>query len=157
MFSIIKSVFPLILLQGVLFAQTTEPKKYSEPRLTEYSNQSVLNNDISKKKKKQSSNENKSNTIPKRGLSSEMDWGEIYRHELFTDNNYPGNLYENGYIDASKYPGIDPSGQKDSTAGLQKAIDDGINSARITYLAKGTYLVSDTLTGLQIYNKSGCA
>jgi hypothetical protein len=67
-----------------------------------------------------------------------------------------------GYLDASLYDNwqgnrVDPTGSIDSTAALQKALDDGYEYGLVTYLPAGEYLVSDTLLGRQIYNKSGCA
>jgi hypothetical protein len=67
-----------------------------------------------------------------------------------------------GYLDASLYDGwqgnrLDPTGTIDSTAALQKALDDGYEYGMVTYLPAGEYLVSDTLLGRQIYRRSGCA
>jgi hypothetical protein len=61
-----------------------------------------------------------------------------------------------GYLDATLYAGVDPTGISDSTAGLQQALDDGHNYAMPVYLPSGTYLVSDTLRGEQIFTPN-CA
>lgn len=67
-----------------------------------------------------------------------------------------------GYLDATLYDGwngntVDPNGTRDSTAALQKALQDGYDYAFAVYLPAGTYLVSDTLWGNQIHATSGCA
>ena len=60
-----------------------------------------------------------------------------------------------GYLDVSLYDGwqgnpVDPTGVADSTAALQKAIDDAYENGLVTYLPSGTYLVSDTLERKEI-------
>ena len=63
-----------------------------------------------------------------------------------TDNR----LFRLGYLDVTLYDGwqgnpVDPSGAKDSTLALQKAIDDAYDYQLAVYFPPGTYTVSDTL------------
>ncbi len=52
-----------------------------------------------------------------------------------------------GYLDVTNYAGVDPSGNKDSTVGLQKAIDDAAKGSLIAFFPSGTYKISKTLDG----------
>jgi hypothetical protein len=53
---------------------------------------------------------------------------------------------DSGVVDLTKSPYLaDPSGQRDSTAAIQQALDDTPASNKILYLPPGTYRVSDTL------------
>lgn len=55
-----------------------------------------------------------------------------------------------GLLDVTAVPyRADPTGLHDSTAALQRAIDDARDARLLTFLPAGTYLVSDTLTGIQ--------
>lgn len=59
-------------------------------------------------------------------------------------------LFKLGYLDVSWYDGweghrVDPTGKKDSTVALQKAIDDGYDYQLAVFFPAGTYTVSDTL------------
>ncbi|MBN1673821.1 MAG: cadherin-like domain-containing protein [Kiritimatiellae bacterium] len=63
-----------------------------------------------------------------------------------TDNR----LFKIGILDVTLYNGwdgnpVDPSGVKDSTAALQKALDDGYDYQLAVFFPAGTYTVSDTL------------
>ncbi len=89
--------------------------------------------------------------------SQHSSWSQHYKQELLTEITSSDDLFKNGFIDASRYPGVDPTGIKDSTRGLQQAINDGIKKAKATYLPEGIYSISNTLSGLQIYDSSGCA
>jgi len=51
---------------------------------------------------------------------------------------------------------VDPTGVKDSTKAIQKAIHDGYEYGLAVYLPAGTYLVSDTLKQEQIKPAVGC-
>ncbi|MCP4406190.1 MAG: hypothetical protein GY807_00180 [Gammaproteobacteria bacterium] len=59
-------------------------------------------------------------------------------------------LFKLGYLDVTWYDGweghsVDPTGKKDSTIALQKAIDDGYDYQLAVFIPAGTYTVSDTL------------
>jgi len=59
-------------------------------------------------------------------------------------------LFKLGLLDVTLYDGwegnaVDPTGRKDSTVGLQKALDDAYDYQLAVFLPAGTYLVSDTL------------
>lgn len=56
-----------------------------------------------------------------------------------------------GYLDVTIY-GADSTGNTDSTAQLQQAINDGINYSMDVYVPPGTYSISKTLKGLQDCN-----
>lgn len=61
-----------------------------------------------------------------------------------------------GVIDVTKGPFFaDPSGTRDSTAAIQRAVDEGIRRQMLTYFPPGTYLVSDTIRAVQaMYTRS---
>ncbi|HEY4058599.1 MAG TPA: sugar-binding protein, partial [Kofleriaceae bacterium] len=59
-------------------------------------------------------------------------------------------LLNKGFLDATLYPGVDPTGATDSRGGLQAAIDDGFTYAIPVYLPAGTYLVKGPLTKAQL-------
>ncbi|MET0535118.1 MAG: glycosyl hydrolase family 28-related protein, partial [Steroidobacter sp.] len=61
-----------------------------------------------------------------------------------------------GYLKATLYSGVDPTGLTDSTAGLQQALNDGYNYGLAVMLPAGTYLVSNTLLREQVYQLTGC-
>ncbi|MBN1674872.1 MAG: hypothetical protein JXR37_27760 [Kiritimatiellae bacterium] len=50
-----------------------------------------------------------------------------------------------GYLVATRYPGVDPTGAEDSTAGLQAAIEDAYAQRVTLLIPSGTYRISDTL------------
>ena len=50
-----------------------------------------------------------------------------------------------GYLDVTRY-GADPSGKRDSTAQIQKTVDDASEYGYIVFFPQGTYLVSDTIS-----------
>jgi hypothetical protein len=59
-------------------------------------------------------------------------------------------LFRLGYLDVTWYDeweghSVDPTGNKDSTIALQKAIDDGYDYQLAVFFPAGTYTVSDTL------------
>jgi Pectate lyase superfamily protein len=63
-----------------------------------------------------------------------------------------------GYLDVTHY-GADPTGVKDSTAAFQSALDDAASNASgsigatmVVYVPSGTYSISNTITGYQIFN-----
>lgn len=61
-----------------------------------------------------------------------------------------GPLLKLGVLDVTLYNGweghaVDPTGEKDSTKALQKAIEDARDSALVVFFPSGTYQVSDTL------------
>jgi len=53
-----------------------------------------------------------------------------------------------GYLDVTWY-GADWTGHNDSTTAIQNAINDGIKYSMTVYVPSGTYLVSNTLNGVQ--------
>ncbi len=62
-----------------------------------------------------------------------------------------------GYLDVTRY-GADPSGNADSTDAFQNAMNDATGNASggggtsmVVYVPSGSYLVHDTLTGVQTY------
>lgn len=66
--------------------------------------------------------------------------------EAYSDSELGGY----GIIDATKAPyQADPTGERDSTSAIQRAIDDARDARCVTFLPGGTYKVSDTITGLQ--------
>jgi len=62
-----------------------------------------------------------------------------------------------GYLKATLYPGVDPTGTADSTNGLRAALADGYNYGLAVLLPAGTYLVSDTLLQDQKWERVGCS
>ncbi len=59
-------------------------------------------------------------------------------------------LAAEGVLDVTKAPYLaDPTGRRDSTAALQRAIEDGRDARLVVYFPPGAYLVSDTLRGIQ--------
>jgi len=59
-----------------------------------------------------------------------------------------------GYLDVTLY-GADKTGVNDSTQAIQNAMNDAINYSMTTYVPSGTYLISNTLSGVQICNSAG--
>lgn len=58
-------------------------------------------------------------------------------------------LAAQGFLDVTKAPYLaDPTGQRDSTAAIQRAVRDGRDARLVTYLPAGRYLVSDTIEGV---------
>lgn len=74
-----------------------------------------------------------------------------------SSNNYDNtDLYKKGYLDVTWYDGwngntVDQNGSQDSTAALNKALEDAAQYSLIAYFPSGTYLVSDTLTIVDDY------
>lgn len=59
-------------------------------------------------------------------------------------------LAAQGFFDVTKAPYLaDPTGKQDSTAAIQRAVNDARDAQMITYLPAGRYLVSDTIVGVQ--------
>jgi len=63
-------------------------------------------------------------------------------------------LFKLGFLDVTLYDGwegnpVDPTGARDSTKALQKAIDDGYEYQLIVFFPTGTYTVSDTLYSIK--------
>src|SRR6056297_3047424 len=59
-----------------------------------------------------------------------------------------------GILDVTKAPYFaDPSGQADSTAAIQKAVNDARDTWRACYFPSGTYLISDTISCEQTVEK----
>jgi hypothetical protein len=65
-----------------------------------------------------------------------------------------------GYLDVTHY-GADPTGVKDSTAAFQNALNDAgsnasgsIGATMVVFVPSGTYTISHTITGYQIFNGS---
>src|SRR5690606_35626301 len=59
-------------------------------------------------------------------------------------------LADLGLLDVTAEPyNADPTGSRDSTRALQHAINDARDARMLTYLPPGSYLVSDTLFGIQ--------
>ena len=65
-----------------------------------------------------------------------------------------------GYLDVTHY-GADPTGVKDSTSAFQNALNDAgsnahgsIGASMVVFVPSGTYKISKTLTGYQIFNGS---
>jgi len=63
-------------------------------------------------------------------------------------------LFKLGYLDVTWYDGweghrVDSTGKEDSTAALQKAIDDGYDYQLAVFFPAGTYTVSDTLKAVK--------
>ena len=56
-----------------------------------------------------------------------------------------------GYLDVTLY-GADSTGHNDSTTAIQNAINDGIKYSMTVYVPSGTYMVSNTLNGMQDCN-----
>ncbi len=60
-------------------------------------------------------------------------------------------LNVSGFLDVTGPPYYaDNSGRSDCTAALQKAVDDARSQFQAVYLPHGTYLISDTITLLQV-------
>ena len=60
-------------------------------------------------------------------------------------------LNVSGFLDVTVPPYYaDNSGRSDCTAALQKAVDDARAQFQAVYLPHGTYLISDTITLLQV-------
>jgi hypothetical protein len=56
-----------------------------------------------------------------------------------------------GYLDVTLY-GAKGDGETDDTAAIQDAINDSASYSMITYVPFGTYVISKTLTGIQLFN-----
>jgi hypothetical protein len=70
-----------------------------------------------------------------------------YLEEIGATRN---RLFKLGYLDVTWYDGweghpVDPTGKKDSTIALQKAIDNGYDYQLAVFFPTGIYTVSDTL------------
>lgn len=64
-------------------------------------------------------------------------------------------LLKTGCLDVTKAPyQADPSGRKDSTAAIQRAVNDARDHQLVCYFPEGTYLVSDTISCEQPVEKS---
>lgn len=58
-------------------------------------------------------------------------------------------LEQFGFLDVVRGYGADPTGARDSTEALQRAIDAAMVARKVVFFPPGRYLVSDTLKGLQ--------
>ncbi|HUB10024.1 MAG TPA: sugar-binding protein [Myxococcales bacterium] len=82
-------------------------------------------------------------------LSAARAWAALIVPPFVADGGHQNDaLIHDGLLDATLY-GADPTGQTDSTAAIQAAIDDGRDYLLTTYLPAGTYLISDTLLGTE--------
>lgn len=65
----------------------------------------------------------------------------------------PSQMPPEGILDVTRAPyHADPTGQRDSTSALQKAVQDACRQAQVAYLPPGRYRVSDTLlVGAQLH------
>jgi hypothetical protein len=62
---------------------------------------------------------------------------------------FPLNV--SGFLDVTAAPyHADSSGRSDCTAALQRAVDDARSQFLAVYLPHGTYVISDTITLLQV-------
>jgi len=73
---------------------------------------------------------------------------------LVKTNATDNRLFRLGLLDVRLYDGwegnpVDPTGAKDSTRALQKALDDGYDYQLAVFFPSGTYLVSDTLRAVR--------
>ncbi|MGH8019674.1 MAG: glycosyl hydrolase family 28-related protein [Opitutaceae bacterium] len=60
------------------------------------------------------------------------------------------HLADLGLLDVTAAPyHADPTGRWDSTTALQRAMNDARDARMLTYLPAGSYLVSDTIVGVQ--------
>lgn len=65
-------------------------------------------------------------------------------------------LARDGILDVTQAPYCaDPTGKRDSTLAIQRALNDGRDARCVTYLPAGTYLVSDTLEGISPHYQGG--
>ena len=76
--------------------------------------------------------------------------------QLVNIGKIDNSLFQNGYLDVTLYDGwqghdVDPTGVKDSTVALQKALDDAHDYRLTAYFPAGTYLISDTLHFVKKY------
>jgi hypothetical protein len=66
------------------------------------------------------------------------------------DQYEDGRLAEMGVLDVTKRPyGADPSGERDSTRAVQRAVKDARDARLVCFFPVGRYLVSDTIVGIQ--------
>jgi hypothetical protein len=71
-----------------------------------------------------------------------------FAQQSFPEGTDPNNkLLGIGLLDVTKRPYLaDPTGEKDSTEAIQKAINDARDHKLVCFFPQGTYLISDTLS-----------
>ena len=73
--------------------------------------------------------------------------GDFASAELPPEFDQSNKLYQLGLLDVTKAPySADPSGQADSTAAIQRAINDARDNWRVCFFPEGTYRISDTIS-----------
>lgn len=92
------------------------------------------------------------------GYMTDIDFTRVPPH-IKKNNLESDPMYLKGYIDVTLYDGyvdannvrhsVDPTGNKDSTVALQKAIDDAYDYQLAVFFPEGTYSVSDTLRAVR--------
>lgn len=72
---------------------------------------------------------------------------------ILSADKYP--LEQLGYLDVTTVAGVDPTGESDSTVGLNEALRLSRERSLLAFFPAGTYLVSDTIRGDQIGRRLG--
>ncbi len=82
-------------------------------------------------------------------LAADLAYGELPK-EL--DRN--DQLFQFGLLDVTKAPySADPTGEADSTAAIQRAVNDARDHGLVCFFPEGTYLISDTISCQQQVSK----
>lgn len=73
--------------------------------------------------------------------------GDLAYGELPQEFDRSDRLFQLGLLDVTKTPySADPTGQVDSTAAIQSAVNDARDHRLVCFFPEGTYLISDTLS-----------
>jgi len=73
--------------------------------------------------------------------------GELAYGELPQEWDRSDRLFQLGLLDVTKAPySADPAGEVDSTAAIQRAVNDARDHGLVCFFPEGTYLISDTLS-----------
>ncbi len=80
--------------------------------------------------------------------------GEFACAELPAEFDRGDELYQLGLLDVTKAPySADPTGKADSTAAIQRAVNDARDNWLVCFFPEGTYLISDTISCQQQVRK----
>jgi hypothetical protein len=72
---------------------------------------------------------------------------DLVRGELPKEFDRSDRLFQLGLLDVTKAPySADPTGKVDSTAAIQRAVNDARDHGLVCFFPEGTYLISDTLS-----------
>ena len=73
--------------------------------------------------------------------------GDFAYAELPPEFDRSDELYQLGLLDVTRAPySADPTGEVDSTAAIQRAVNDARDNWLVCFFPEGTYLISDTIS-----------